>query len=200
MKHILLSILRNKNTNISQYRDASEKLGLILAQETSQFLEKKEETIETPIAKATGIKFKNNIILIPILRSGLVLMNSFLKFYENADVGFVGMKRDEKTAIAKLYYKNLPKISPTDDVIVLDPMIATGGSGTAALEILKEEGIQEDKIIFVAVIASQEGLDCIKNKFPKIKLTVVQTDKELNEQKFIVPGLGDFGDRYFGTL
>lgn len=200
MKNILLSILRNKNTKTSQYRDASEKLGLILAQETSKFLEKKEEEIETPMAKVVGIEFKNNIVLIPILRSGLVLMNSFLQYYENAGVGFVGMRRDEETAIPKLYYKNLPKISPMDDVIVLDPMIATGGSGAAALDILKKDGIKEEKIIFVAIIASQDGVEYIKNKFPKIKLTVVETDKELNAQKFIVPGLGDFGDRYFGTL
>ncbi|MFH1644609.1 MAG: uracil phosphoribosyltransferase [bacterium] len=200
MKHILLSVLRNKNTNIAQYRNTSEKLGLILAQETSQFLEKKEKVVETPMAQTTGIELKNNTVLIPILRSGLVLLNPFLKYYETAKVGFVGMKRDEKTAIPHLYYKNLPKIFPADDIIILDPMIATGGSGSAALEILKEEGIKEEKIIFVSVIASEEGISNIKNKFPKIRLTTVETDKELNAQKFIVPGLGDFGDRYFDTI
>jgi len=200
MKHKLLSILRNKSTTISEYREASEKLGLLLAQETAQFLEKKDIEIETPLAKATGVEFKNEIVLIPILRSGLVLLNPFLKYYPEANVGFVGMRRDEVTAIPKLYYNNLPRISPMDDVIVLDPMIATGGSGSAALEILKKEGIKEEKIIFVAVIASEEGVDHIKNQFPKIRLTVVESDKELNAQKFIVPGLGDFGDRYFGTL
>ena len=105
-----------------------------------------------------------------------------------------------KTAVANLYYKNFPKIKDTDDIIILDPMIATGGSGSQAIKILKEEGVAEDKIIFVAIICSKEGVDKIKKEYPAVKIIFVAQDEKLNDQKFIVPGLGDFGDRFFGTL
>ncbi len=200
MKHILLSRLRNKNLTIAEYRNTAEKLGLILAAETATFLQKQSIQIDTPISSGTGIKLKNNIVLIPILRSGLILLASFLQFYENALVGFIGMKRDEKTAIPHLYYLNIPPIGEQDDIILLDPMIATGGSAAATLEILIKEGIKEEKIIFVAVIGSKEGCTHIKNKFPKIRLSVVEKDPTLTTNKFISPGLGDFGDRFFGTI
>ena len=128
------------------------------------------------------------------------MLPPFLKFFENTKVGFIGLKRDEATAIPKMYYKNLPKISKTDDVIILDPMIATGGSGSKAIEILKENGVAEEKIIFVAIICATPGIEKIKKEHPKVKIICAQEDKELNKVYFIVPGLGDFGDRFFGTL
>ena len=195
----LLTILRNKKTTIERFRQISEKLGFVLANEVSKLLDKKKITIETPLAPTEGCKFENNIILVPILRSGIVLLNPFLKFFEQAKVGFVGLQRDEKTAIAELYYYKVPSISAQDDVILLDPMIATGGSAIDALKILKERGAKEEKIIFAAVIAATEGLERIKKTFPKIKIIIPEVDKELNDKKFIVPGLGDFGDRFFGT-
>ncbi|MBD3272752.1 uracil phosphoribosyltransferase [Candidatus Dependentiae bacterium] len=200
MKKVLLSILRDKNTDIKKFREVSEKLALILAGEVGEFLEKEEIKIDTPIDKANGIKFKNDIILIPILRAALSLVPAFLMFFEKAKVGFLGLKRDEKTAIAKLYYKNFPKIKDTDDVIILDPMIATGGSGSQAIKLLKEDSVKEEKIIFVSVICAKPGVDKIKREYPKVKIIYVAQDKKLNDQQFIIPGLGDFGDRYFGTL
>ncbi|MBD3231630.1 uracil phosphoribosyltransferase [Candidatus Dependentiae bacterium] len=200
MKQSLLTILRNKNTGLIEFRNATKKLALILAQETSNHLEKQEIEIITPEGKTKGVELKNDIVFIPILRAALSLLPAFLKFFEKAKVGFLGLKRDEKTTIPEIYYKNFPQISTSDDVIILDPMIATGGSGEKAIEILIKERIKEEKIIFVAVICSQEGLNRIKNKFSKIKIIYVQKDLELNKNKFIVPGLGDFGDRYFGTL
>ena len=199
MKKTLLTTLRNKKTTIHEFRLAAEKLGLILASETATFLDKEDISIETPLTKTTGTTFKNNIILVPILRSGMALLNPFIRFFEHAQVGFVGLRRDEKTAIAQMYYYKVPPITKNDDVILLDPMIATGGSAIDALEILKKAGAREEKIIFAAIVASQKGLANIKEKFPKIKIIVPEIDKELNDKKFIVPGLGDFGDRYFGT-
>jgi len=199
MKETLLTILRNEKTGIVEFRTTAEKLAYVLAAEVSNMLEKEKVVVTTPLEKTDGFKIKDDIILVPILRSALSLLPPFLKLFENAKVGFLGLKRDEKTAVANLYYKNIPPISSKDNIILLDPMIATGGSGSEAIKILKEDGASEDKIIFVAVICSQEGVDEIKIKYPKVRILNVHVDKILNDKKFIVPGLGDFGDRYFGT-
>ena len=200
MKKVLLSILRDKNTDIKKFRQTAQELAYLLACETGNLLEKENININTPIDKTTGTKFKNDIVFVPILRAALSLLPPFLDFFKYAKVGFLGLRRDEKTAIANLYYKNLPEIKKTDDVIILDPMIATGGSGIKAIEILKEVGVLEKKIIFVAIICSKIGVDEIKAKFPKVKLIYVEQDENLSSTKFIVPGLGDFGDRFFGTV
>ncbi len=200
MKKVLLSILRDKNTDIQKFRATAEKLALILAGQVGDLLEKNKIEVTTPIDKVDGTTIKNDIVIVPILRAALSMLPSFLKFFEKAKVGFLGLKRDEKTSVADLYYKKFPKIKDTDDVIILDPMIATGGSGLQAIKILKEEGVSEDKIIFVAIICSKEGVDNIKKEYPAVKIIYVEQDEKLNDQKFIVPGLGDFGDRFFGTL
>lgn len=200
MKELLLSVLRDKNTDIKKFRETSEKLAYLLAGQVGEYLEKEPINIVTSITKTKGIKIKNNIVIIPILRAALSLLPGFLKFFEYANVGFLGLRRDEKTAIANLYYQNLPKINQKDTVIILDPMIATGGSGLKAIEILKDLGVKEEKIIFVSVICSKSGVNKIKNSYPKVKLIYVKVDPKLNSKKYIVPGLGDFGDRYFGTL
>lgn len=200
MKKALITILRNKKTTISKFRKTANQLGYILANETSNYLSKEKIKVITPLQEeANGYQLKNEIILVPILRSGIALLTSFMQFFETAKIGFVGLQRDETTAIAKTYYYKVPKISEKEDVILLDPMIATGGSAIEALKILKKAGAQESKIIFAAVIAATEGIKKIKKEFPKIKIIVAQEDKQLNNKKFIVPGLGDFGDRYFGT-
>ena len=200
MKNLLISILRNKNTDTATFRKTTEKLAAILAGETLNLLQKEKIKIQTPINSAEGVKLKNDVVFIPILRSGIALVTTFLQFFESAAVGFVGMKRDEETAIPHLYYQNLPKtITKDTDIIILDPMIATGGSGSAALKILHQCGIKDEKIIFVAIIASQEGVEVIKKEFPAIKFIIAQIDQKLTSKKFIDPGLGDFGDRFFVT-
>ena len=109
------------------------------------------------------------------------------------------MRRDEKTAIAHLYYENLPKMRRETPIIILDPMIATGGTAVATLEILTKRGITQDSIVFAGVIAAPEGIAQVKKHFPNVTLIIAVTDEKLNDAKFILPGLGDFGDRYFGT-
>lgn len=200
MKNVLLSILRDKNTDIKKFRETAEKLAYLLAGEVGDYLAKENVSIITPITKTKAIKLKNNIVLIPILRAALSMLPGFLKFFEYANIGFLGLRRDELTAIANLYYKNLPKIKKSDSVIILDPMIATGGTGLKAIEILKDLGVKEENIVFVSIICSKYGVNKIKKSYPKVKLIHVQVDSKLNTKKYIVPGLGDFGDRYFGTL
>lgn len=198
MKQILLTILRNKNTTIDQFRNASDQLGIILAHEVANLLKKETFDIETPIKNCSGSKLKNDIVFVPILRSGMALLHPFFTFFPKSKVGFVGLQRDEKTAIASLYYEKIPPIKSSDDVIVLDPMVATGGSAIDAIKILLKK-TKEEKIVFAGIIGSKEGVDRLKKTFPKIKIVIAHIDKELNDKKFIVPGLGDFGDRFFGT-
>lgn len=199
MKDVLLSILRDKNISRSTYRTVSYKLGLLLAGEVSAHLGKESINVQTPLAQSQGTCFKNKIVLIPILRSGIVLLESFMSFFPEAKVGFIGLRRDEKTAVPELYYQNLPDITSDDDVLVLDPMIATGGSGSEAVKILIKAGIKEEKMVFAGVIAAPEGMEKLKTSFPKMTIIGPTVDEKLNDKKFIVPGLGDFGDRYFGT-
>ncbi len=199
MKKTLITILRDKNTSRAIFRATTDKLASILAEEVSQFLEKEKCEITTSFQKTEGIKLKNKIMFVPILRSGIALVTTFLRYYEDAAVGCIGLRRDEVTAKPALYYQNIPKFTMEYDIILLDPMIATGGSGEAALNILLNLGIREEKIIYVSVIAAEFGINFLKNKFNKVKFILTQVDPELNDKKFIMPGLGDFGDRFFGT-
>lgn len=200
MKQTLVTILRDYRTGQTDFRIATEKLASLLAVEASAYLDKEENTIQTPVGSAAGYRFKNQVVLVPILRSGLALLYPFMHFYPDVKVGFIGMRRDEVTAEPQNYYHNLPSIAPKDDVIVLEPMLATGGSLSVSIRILLEHGVPEEKIIIANVIAAPEGIRVITENFPKLRLIIAQTDDRLNERKFIVPGLGDFGDRYFGTI
>ena len=199
MKDILVSILRQHDVTPAQYREATEKLGAILAYEAAQILGRKKIDVQTPLEKTEGSDLINDVVLVPVLRSGLALLPPFLHLFENAKIGLIGLKRNEQTAIPNEYYQNLPKIDPNEDVIVLEPMIATGGSAAKALNILREHGVRDEKLVLVSVIASPEGLKFVQTAVPKLRIVLAQLDRGLNAQKFILPGLGDFGDRYFRT-
>src|SRR5690606_34130459 len=131
-------------------------------------------------------------ILVPILRSGMSMLPVFMSHFEQARVGVVGFKRDEKTAIAHEYYANVPPMSGNEDVIILDPMIATGGTAVAIIRLLLDRGVREDRIHFVAIIGSKEGLQRVHAAAPHITLICAAEDPHMNKDKFIVPGLGDF--------
>lgn len=199
MKKTILSLLRDKNTTTQVFRILADQIGTWLSFEVSNLLEKEQIPLETPVAKTTGYQLKKNIVLIPILRAGIALLSPFMKLFPSCRVGFVGIKRDEKTALPSLYYENLPEITTSDMVIILDPMIATGGSGGVVIEILKERGVTEEQMIYAGVVAAPEGLLSLKELAPKMQVISAEVDEKLNDMKFIVPGLGDFGDRYFGT-
>jgi len=199
LANVLLSNLRSKDLSQGQFRFNAHLLSQSLAQQAANHVHTQEITINTPLGAATGQAFTNHLVLVPILRSGLVLLPAFISYFPDAGIGCVGLRRDEKTAVAHFYYQNLPKLFGSEQLIMLDPMIATGGSAIATLNIVSNLGIKQEQIIFVAMIASQDGIDAVKNVYPKIRLLVAAIDKNLNKDKFIVPGLGDFGDRYFGT-
>ncbi|MFA5306997.1 MAG: uracil phosphoribosyltransferase [Candidatus Babeliales bacterium] len=195
----LITHLRRKELTRAQFRYYAHQLAQCLAQQAVEHLKPTTVTVATPFGKAEGIALNQPIVLVPILRSGLVLLPAFIELFPDAGIGCVGLRRDEKTAIATLYYNNIPKLNGEEQIIMLDPMIATGGSSCSTLEILTKQGVAQRNILFVAVIAAQQGLDVVKQSFPGINIIVAAVDKELNPKKFIVPGLGDFGDRYFGT-
>ena len=195
-----LAALRSKDTDMAGFRRASHQLSLVLASETLTRLRLRRELIETPMGPTHARTRSKNVVLIPILRAGLGLLDGFLELIPGARIGMMGTKRDEETAEAHWYYENLPPISKTDHVILLDPMIATGGSALEAIDSLRKKGIREMQIIFVGVVASKQGLKRVQTAYPNVEFIVPAVDGKLNAQKFIVPGLGDFGDRYFGTI
>lgn len=199
MKESLITILRNKNSTLQEYRQAADELGLLLAIETDSLISKKSINVETPLAKTKGHVLNEIPILVPILRSGLVLLPPFMRFYPSAKIGFIGLRRDETTAKPHLYYEKLPEINKDNPIFLLDPMIATSGSAILAVSILKELGAQENKISLISFIGSKDGVQAFQKECPKVNLIIAKIDPELDKNKRIIPGLGDFGDRYFGN-
>lgn len=201
IKHPLLghslTILRDENTSCSDFRVHSDIVSKILIVEATKNLQSVPREVQTPLAKFTGKKIKDKVIVVPVLRAGLAMLYALKDFLGDFSVGFVGLERDEKTAIAKTYYKKLPEILSTHKIIVLDPMLATGGSLGKTITALKDKGAQD--ISFVGIVSAPAGIQKISASFPKVKIITAAVDERLNEQKYIIPGLGDFGDRYFGT-
>ena len=144
-------------------------------------------------------RFKHPPVFIPILRSGLVTLPSFMKFHPGASVAFIGARRDEQTAIPELYYSKLPPFTLDNQILLLDPMIATGGSSSLAVKILKDAGALEKQITLISFIDAPQGIKRFKMECPDVGLVVAQIDEGLDAQMRIIPCLGDFGDRYFGT-
>jgi uracil phosphoribosyltransferase len=199
MKASLLTILRDQKTPPEEFRKASNLLGSLLAAESVEHLTEEPKAVQTVFSQVDGKTIRERVVLVPILRSGIALLSPFLKYFPTAPIGFFGIKRDEKTAKPYLYYTNLPTLHPTDRVFLLDPMIATAGSALVAIDHLVSQGVSSSKIVLVGIIGALEGLQKIKTAHPQIKIILAGEDPELNAQKFIVPGLGDFGDRYFLT-
>lgn len=199
MKNALLTILRNKLTGRHIFRQATEQLSFLLAGEAGDHLIKQKISVETPLQETQGEHLLEKIAIIPILRAGLAMLPAFLKYYPDAAVGFFGMRRDEETKRPHLYYENLPPLTPDYNVVVIDPMIATGGSGALALKKILERGVPDRNIIYVGIIAAPEGIAKLKAQAPGLNIVVAAIDEKLNKDAFIVPGIGDFGDRYFGT-
>lgn len=182
-----LAVLRNRKTGTKEFRAASRVIARGLARDVRGDV-------------GQGKKFApQNVVLVPVLRAGLALLPEFLEIFPEARVGFVGLKRNEKTLKPKAYYHNLPVIKKSDMVVVLDPMLATGGSAVATLRDIVDAGAQEKNIIFASVVAAPEGIAHLQKNFPHTSIVVGVCDEGLDKKGYIVPGLGDFGDRYFGT-
>lgn len=193
-----LSILRMKQTGTKQFKEIVTELSMLMGYEVTRDLQLEEMTIETPICKTTGYSLAGKkIALVPILRAGLGMVDGMLSLLPAAKVGHIGLYRDPETYEPVEYYCKLPSDIEKREVIVLDPMLATGGSASAAIDFLKKRGAKHIKL--VNIIAAPEGVEYVKSHHPDVDIFVASVDEKLNENKYIVPGLGDAGDRLFGT-
>ena len=193
-----ISLLRDKNTCTKEFRELVSEISMLMAYEVTRDLPMKEVEIETPVAVAhTKVLAGKNIAIVPILRAGLGMVDGMVKLIPNVKVGHVGLYRDPVTVEPHTYYCKLPEDINERDVILLDPMLATGGSASAAIGYLKEKGIHNIK--FMCLIAAPEGIERITTDHPDVHIYCAAKDEKLNDHSYIVPGLGDAGDRIFGT-
>lgn len=192
-----LSILRDAQTSSAMFRQQIRLLAMLLAVRATQGLALEESLVQTPLCPMTGARLKQRIAIVPILRAGIGLVEPVLELIPEAQVWHLGMYRDEATAQPVEYYSKLPKDNPVDVALVLDPMLATGGSIRAAVGAMKRWGVRDVRVL--SVIAARDGIAMFHNEFPDVPIYVAAVDEELNAHKFIVPGLGDAGDRIFNT-
>lgn len=199
-EEILMTMLRDENSNAKKIRKSTEKIGEILVGKVVEGLPVRDIMVKTPLAVTSGKVIDTKIELLSIMRSGDTLLDTFFRHFPDANLSKILIQRDEKTADPHFKYMKLtPTIASGAYVIITEPMIATGGTLGMAISLLKEKGVKEEKIIIASLCAAPEGLIQLHRLFPKIKVAVIVIDEKLNEKKYIVPGLGDFGDRYFGT-
>ena len=192
-----LSRLRNKNTEPKKFRELVREIAGLLAYEATADLQTTPIEIETPLIKMTAQELKEKIGLVPILRAGLGMVEGIWGLMPSAEVWHIGLYRDEHTLRPVQYYNKLPTEPTVSVCLILDPMLATGGSATATAEILKKWGVK--KIKYVGLIAAPEGIKAMQTAHPDIDIHIAAIDDHLNERAYIVPGLGDAGDRQFGT-
>ena len=193
-----LAILRDKKTGTKEFRELISEIAVFLCYEAMKDAKLEENEIETPITKMkTGKLNEDNYAFVPILRAGTGMLDGVISVIPNAKIGHIGMYRDEKTFIPVNYYFKVPKDIEKREVIILDPMLATGGSAIDAIELLKSKGVK--KIKFLSIIGAPEGIERVEKEHPDVQIYCAQIDSHLNENKYIVPGLGDAGDRIFGT-
>ena len=193
-----LAIIRDKNTNTKQFREIIEELATLMAYESFKDVPTKEIYLETPLEKTTQTVVKeNSIAIVPILRAGLGMVNGILTLFPAAKVGHIGMYRDEETLTPKEYYCKLPAGIENKVVMIVDPMLATGGSAADAITLLKKRGCK--KIKLMSIIAAPQGVEKVAKEHPDVEVYVAHLDRDLNEHGYILPGLGDAGDRIFGT-
>jgi uracil phosphoribosyltransferase len=193
-----LSHLRDQQTELASFRRHSDQICQLLFAEAIRGLEFVDRPITTPLEiEMSSKRLKDEVVVVPVLRAGLAMLFGALHLLPKSKVGFVGLQRDETTAIAFEYYWKLPQIRKNSVVIITDPMLATGGS---LLHLLRKiSPLSPKEIRIVCVIAAPEGLALIRKEYPNVDIFTAAVDDHLNESKYIVPGLGDYGDRYFGT-
>ena len=193
-----LAILRNKKTSNSLFRRTMNEVSYLIAAEVLKFLTYKNISVLTPIKKTTGKQMSQQVILVPILRAGLGLLEGFIKLLPDAEKVHIGLYIDEQTYEPVEYLCKLPK-TKNKKIIVLDPMLASGNSSIAAINLILNKVVEANNIFLVSLLAAPEGLKNIQKTHKKLRIFTCQIDKKLNKNKFIVPGLGDAGDRYMGT-
>jgi uracil phosphoribosyltransferase len=192
-----LTRLRDQRTQPQEFRRLlGETAALILYEATRSFAVKKVY-VQTPLARTNGFQLEREVVLVPVLRAGLGMLDSILQLIPHARVGFIGLKREEKTLRAMFYHKSLPENLGGFETILIDPMLATGGSAVAALDLLVEQGAKHIRLL--NLVAAPEGIQAVQEKYSRVPIFTAAVDRQLNEKGFIVPGLGDAGDRLFGT-
>jgi len=192
-----MSIIRDKFTDTKTFRENVNEIGSLVTYEVTRDLETKEIVVETPIAKTKARVLAKDVVIVPILRAGLGMVDGIQKVIPTAKIGHIGIYRDEETLMPHEYYLKFPKEIIDATVLVVDPMLATGGSAVATIDRVKQRGAKD--IRFVGLVGCPEGIKVLQESHPDVDIYVVSIDEKLNEVGYIVPGLGDCGDRLFGT-
>src|SRR5262245_46507360 len=195
--HDALLELRDRRTAPPHFRRAATRISVLLAAEAMRELASEQATVETPLGPASGRRVTADVVVVPVLRAGLGMLEAVLDLVPDARVGHIGLQRDEMTAVASQYYSKLPANIAESYVLMIDPMLATGGSAVAALDLLRRAGVRTVRL--VCIVAAPEGVALVERHHPAAIVYAPAVDQGLNAHKYIVPGLGDFGDRLYGT-
>jgi len=190
--------LRDVGTAPPEFRRAANRISVLLAAEALKDVPAEAATVTTPLGPATGRIVRTDVVVVPVLRAGLGMLDAVLELLPAARVGHIGLQRDEATAIASRYYTKLPSNLAASYVLMIDPMLATGGSAVAAIDLIKAAGAHTIRMI--CIVAAPDGVALVEQRHPDVLVYAPVVDRELNAHKFIVPGLGDFGDRLYGTV
>ena len=188
--------LRDRSTSPDEFRALARKVITLLLYEATADLPVRHGKVLTPLTEAPAMSIAREVVAIPVLRAGLGILGPVLELLPRVSVGYIGLERDEDTAVARIYYQKLPSLEGKIPLL-LDPMLATGGSAARALDLIKEAGGRDPRMI--CVVAAPEGVKVLEEQHPEVQIFTAALDQGLNDRAFIVPGLGDFGDRLFGT-
>ncbi len=192
-----LTLLRDKRTGPQEFRRVLREIAALMVYEATRTFSVRPVTVQTPLARAEGYQLEREVVIVPVLRAGLGMLDSILQLIPHARVGFIGLKREESTLRATFYHKSLPPDLAKLEVLLVDPMLATGGSAVAAMNLLSELDVR--RVRMVNVVAAPEGIRHLRRHYPNLPILTAALDARLNETGFIVPGLGDAGDRLFGV-
>jgi uracil phosphoribosyltransferase len=192
-----LAALRDRRTTAAEFRRLAHRLSLLLATEATRGLPTVEAEVETPLERTRVLRLGERVVAVPVLRAGLGMLDAFLSLVPAAEVGYFGLERDETTAVARSYYEKVPGDLASAAVFLLDPMLATGGSAAFALERLLELGAR--RLALLSIVSAPEGVARLEKAAPAVEIWTAALDRSLDDRKYIRPGLGDFGDRLFGT-
>lgn len=192
-----LAQLRDRLTRPQEFRRLLGEIASLIIYEATRDFAVKKISVQTPLAPAEGFQLERGIVLVPVLRAGLGMLDAILQLIPHARVGFIGLRREETTLQAQFYHKSFPKNLADVEVVLIDPMLATGGSAVAALDLLTEQRAKNVRL--VNLVAASQGIRAVRRKYARVPIFTAAIDQTLNERGFIVPGLGDAGDRLFGT-